>query len=567
MSPLLSLAKTRVGGYLYTTMAVPYTLREMMLRSFRDFDESLAYAVTDGSRYRYRDIAYAVAGFHRLFSRYGIQKGDRIALIGESHPSWPAAYLAVVSSPAVVVPILQEFPVADVVSVLEHSGARLILASQKQNARIGDSVEATSLDVKLIELESNFAAYIDAADSSEPDDEPVGLDGPHPDDTAAIIYTSGTTGHSKGVVLTHGNITSNIDASDTCAYFKHGEKMLSILPLAHTYECTLGMLLPFSRGATVHYLDRPAAPTVLMAAMQSVQPDLMLAVPLLIEKIVRSRVVPALSKGAVGVLRRIPILSRLIYRAAGRKLKAAFGGKIRFFGIGGAPLAADVEDILYRIGFPYALGYGLTETAPLLAGSSPGDNRRRTIGPVIPDVEIRIEDGEILARGPNVMKGYYKNPEMTAEVLDEDGWFSTGDLGSFDATGRLRIDGRKKSVIIGANGENIYPEAIESVLTQDPTVEEALVIKRGTQLIAMVRFNYELLSSATGTAAETVADFAKDAGAAIGDAGEVVQRYLEQLRRKANERLSAFARISEVIEQIDPFEKTPTLKIKRYLYH
>jgi len=547
-------------------MKSPYTIRDLMLRSFSEFDESIAYEITDGSRFRYRDIAHAVAGFHRLFSQHGIAAGDRVALLGESHPSWPAAYLAIVSWPAVVVPILQDFPIIDVASVLDHSNAKLLLATKKQIARIHDAPESAMPDITILELESSFATFVDSADSTEPDDEPARHDGPLPDDTAAIIYTSGTTGHSKGVVLSHANITSNLDASDTCAYIQPGERLLSILPLAHTYECTLGMLLPFSRGATVAYLDRPAAPTVLMAALESVKPDLMLAVPLLIEKIVRSRVVPALSTGAVGVLRRIPILSRFIYRAAGRKLKAAFGGRIRFFGIGGAPLAADVEDVLYRIGFPYALGYGLTETAPLLAGSSPGHNRRGTIGPVIPGVEIRIEDGEILARGPNVMKGYYKNPEMTAEVLDEEGWFSTGDIGSF-VNGRLRIDGRKKSVIIGANGENIYPEAIESVLAQDPTVEEALVIKRGNRLVAMVRLNYEKLAEFTGTAAGTVVDIAKGAGTAIGDAGGAAGKYLESLRRRANEHLSAFSRIAEIVEQSDPFEKTPTFKIKRYLYH
>lgn len=533
-----------------------------MVRAFRNFDESTAYEVTSGERYRYRDIAYAVAGFHRLFSQLGVRKGDRIALIGENHPAWPAAYLAVVSWPAVVVPILPDFPVDDVVSVIEHSGAKVVLASGKQRLRIG----ATLPGVEIFDLGTNFTEYVAAADQTDPGDEMGVLDGPHPDDIAAIIYTSGTTGHSKGVMLTHANITSNIEASDTFAYVQPGERLLSVLPLAHAYECTIGMLIPFSRGATVHYLDRPAAPTVLMAALSSVRPHLMLVVPLLIEKVVRSRVVPSLSTGLVGVLRRIPIISRVVYRAAGRKLKAAFGGRIRFFGIGGAPLARDVEDVLSKIGFPYALGYGLTETAPLVAGSSPRRQRRHTIGPPVPGVEVRIRDGEILVRGPSVMAGYYRDTEMTSEVLDEDGWFATGDLGSFDAGGRLRVDGRKKTVILGANGENIYPEAIESVLAQDPTVEEALVVKRGTGLVAMVRLNYEKLATVTESAADTVVGFAKGAGSAIGDASDAAQRYLEQLRRRVNERLSAFARITEVIEQIDPFEKTPTLKIKRYLY-
>ncbi len=546
-------------------MTTQLTIRDLMVRSFRSYKESIAYEITDGRSYRYRDIAHAVAGFHRLFSQSGVKPGDRIALIGENHPAWPAAYLAIVSYPAVVVPILQEFPAEDVGSVIDHAEVHIVLASQKQAARIAPALKGHA-SLTVIELEPSFEEYVAAADERDGDTVDTSHDGPHPDDVAAIIYTSGTTGHSKGVVLTHANITSNIEAADTCAYIQKDEHLLSLLPLAHTYECTLGMLLPFSRGATVHYLDRPAAPTVLMEALASVRPQLMLAVPLLIEKIVRNRVVPGLSHGLVGVLRRIPILSRVIYKAAGKKLRAAFGGRIRFFGVGGAPLAADVEKILSRIGFPYAIGYGLTETAPLLAGSSPQIQRRGVIGPPIPGVEIEIRDGEIVARGPNVMKGYYRDPEQTREVLNEEGWFSTGDLGSFDSRGYLRVDGRKKTVIIGANGENIYPEAIESVIAQDPNVEEALVLKRGTKLIAMVRLNYEKLAAVSENAADTVKDLARDTGAAIGDATESAQRYLEKLRREVNDRLSVFSRIGEMVEQIDPFEKTPTFKIKRYLY-
>ena len=292
----------------------------------------------------------------------------------------------------------------------------------------------------------------------------------------------------------------------------------------------------------------------------------MLAVPLLIEKIVRGRVVPQLDKPLVKVLRSIPGVGRLIYRAAGRKLNAAFGGALRFFGIGGAPLAADVEAILYRSGFPYAIGYGLTETSPLIAGTSPGRNYPRSTGTPTPGVSVRIRDGEIQARGPNIMKGYYRDPERTAEVMTDDGWFRTGDLGEIDGRGLLYVKGRSKTVILGSNGENIYPEAIESILNQFRGVVESLVVQKGSRLVARVRLDYEQFERHAKSLASSAVEAVERAGSAAVDAAEHASAYLEEMRVKANARLSAFSRLSDVIEQIEPFEKTPTFKIKRYLY-
>jgi long-chain acyl-CoA synthetase len=351
---------------------------------------------------------------------------------------------------------------------------------------------------------------------------------------------------------------------------KPGERMLSILPLAHTYECTLGMLIPFSRGAQVSYLARPASPSYLMKSLATVRPHLMLAVPLLIEKIVRGKVIPQLSTGLVSKLKALPLLDRLIYRKAGAKLVRAFGGRLRFFGIGGAPLAADVESVLYRMGFPYAIGYGLTETAPLLAGTSPDANHLRSTGLPTPGVEIRIHEGEIQAKGPNIMKGYYRDPERTAEVFTEDGWFRTGDLGELDAAGRLFVKGRSKTVLLGSSGENIYPEAIESVINQFTGVEESLVTQEGSRLVARVKLDYENLSdsarSMAGDAARRAGDAAGAAADAAGNAADHAKAYLNDLRKRLNERLSSFNRISEIREQEEPFAKTPTSKIKRYLY-
>lgn len=526
-------------------MNQPETLRDILGNSVTACPEQIAFRFTGETGYTYREMGAAAAGIQRELRDLHVKKGDRVALLGESQPAWPAAYLAITASAAVVVPILTEFTPGDVRGILDHSGARILIVSRRQQERCGDRLAAEGV-VELI-LEDLFSRSLESrVEGSRPaGDESFPI---APDDTAAIIYTSGTTGHSKGVELSHKNIVSNVIASDVFAGVQQGESMLSLLPLAHTYECTLGMILPFSRGAAVTYLDRPVSPTVLAKALQEVRPQLMLAVPLLIEKLVRARVMPKLNKPIVRALRSIPGVRERIYRGAGKKLLEAFGGRLRFFGIGGAPLAADVEDFLFRARFPYAIGYGLTETAPLLAGTSPGTNARRSTGTVVPGVEIRIQDGEIQARGPNIMKGYYRDPEQTAAVFTEDGWFRTGDLGEFDALNRLYVKGRRKTVIIGSSGENIYPEAIESVINQFRGVVESLVIEQGGRLVARVILDYEQFS-------EQLREYAENTGA-----------YLEGIRKQVNERLSSFSRLSELVEQKEPFEKTPTFKIKRYLY-
>jgi long-chain acyl-CoA synthetase len=529
------------------------TTREIVENSVASFPDHVAFRVTGGVEYTYRQMGDAIRGLHGVLAALKTDAGDRVALLSESQPAWPAAYLAVTSSAAVIVPILTEFTVDDVNGILEHSGARVLIISRRHRERCGEKLDTRQCTVLILEelfddaLKRGHEERTASASVGRETGLPVETR-PSPESTVAIIYTSGTTGHSKGVELTHRNIVSNVFSSDVFAGIQPGESLLSLLPLAHTYECTLGMLLPFARGACVTYLDRPASPTVLVNALKEARPHLMLAVPLLIEKMVRARVMPKLNKPAVKVLRALPGVSRLIYKSAGRKLTAAFGGRLRFFGIGGAPLSADVEDFLYRSGFPYAIGYGLTETAPLLAGTSPHANTRRSTGTNCPGVELRIHDGEIQARGPNIMKGYYRDPEQTAEVFTEDGWFRTGDLGEFDARGRLYVKGRKKTVIIGSSGENIYPEAIESVINQFRGVVESLVIEQGGRLIARVILDYEQL-------AEQLREYADNTGA-----------YLEQIRKDVNSRLTSFSRLTELREQKEPFEKTPTFKIKRYMY-
>lgn len=523
-------------------MKTPTTLRDLVAVSAEQFGDQVAFRTIHTEGITRNRIAEAVTHMHRFFLEHSIAAGDRVVLLGESQPAWPLAYLGITSWGAVVVPVLTDFPVADIRAITEHSGASMVIASQRQGDRLGG--DGAEISVPVVILEELFSRVV------SPDGPGGAVEVPPvtPDDCAAILYTSGTTGHSKGVMLTHSNILSNVYAANSFAGVQPGEEMLSVLPLAHTYECTLGMLLPFAMGATVNYLDRTMSPTVLLQALAVVRPHLMLAVPLLIEKTVRARVMPRLRRFPVSILRRIPLVGGVIYRAAGKKLVAAFGGRLRFFGIGGAPLAADVERVLHRSGFPYAIGYGLTETAPLLAGTSPGTNALRSTGTVVPGVEIRIRDGEIQARGPNVMPGYYRNEEQTREVFTDDHWFRTGDLGTFDRRGRLYVQGRIKTVIIGSGGENIYPEPIEAVINQCVGVVESLVVDAGGRLVARVLLDVEQL-------AEQYQEYAQNTA-----------RYLEKIRKQVNEQVSSFARIAEFIEQTEPFEKTPTMKIKRYLY-
>ncbi len=524
-------------------MDTPQTTRELVHESVRRFGDGIAFRTIHQEGVSFAAMGCAVAGIRRRLALLGVEPGDRVLLLSESQPAWPAAYLGITSFGARVVPVLTEFIPEDVISILDHSEASVCILSRKHRERLGTLMDGKQATVVI--LEDLFAEAL-AAGANDGEDQLPALT---KDDVAAIIYTSGTTGHSKGVVLTHGNILSNVFASDTFAGVQPGEEMLSLLPLAHTYECTLGMLLPFAMGATVNYLDRTVSPSVLLKALELVKPHLVLAVPLLIEKTVRAKVMPKLNKPPVKYLRRIPGLGGVIYRAAGKKLVAAFGGRLRFFGIGGAPLAADVEDVLFRSGFPYAIGYGLTETAPLLAGTSPGANTRRSTGTVVPGVEVRIRDGEIQARGPNIMQGYYRNEEQTSEVFTDDGWFRTGDLGEFDAENRLYVKGRIKTVIIGSSGENIYPEAIEAVINQFTGVVESLVLEKGGRLVARVLLDYEQLAA-------QYREYADNAG-----------QYLEKVRRQVNEKMSTFSRLTELVEQSEPFEKTPTMKIKRFRYY
>ena len=370
------------------------------------------------------------------------------------------------------------------------------------------------------------------------------------DELAAIIYTSGTSGNSKGVMLSGNNMLSCAQFCLKFVKLSSRDRLLSVLPLAHSYECSIGLLAPLMSGASITYIDKPPSPSVLLSAVKVVRPTAMTSVPLLIEKIYNNAIMPKLRESK---LYKFLLTRPLAIRAAGRKLISALGGCIRFFGIGGAPLSLEVEKFLHRAGFPYSTGYGLTEAAPLVAGNTPGRFPVRCAGTAPKGVSIRIakcetncdaSEGEIQVRGPNVMMGYYNDTERTQEAFTSDGWLRTGDLGCIDKKGRLQIRGRLKTLILGSSGENIYPEEIEGLLGSSQLIEDALVYsgKKG-ELVALVRLT----------------DTAKMAADAI-------EHKLEELRSWVNKKLSVFSRLSRIEIKDEPFEKTPTMKIKRYLY-
>jgi long-chain acyl-CoA synthetase len=472
----------------------------------------------------------------------------------------------------VAVPVLPDFNTHELQNVILHSEAKMVFVSKSLEYKISevkaDSVKTlVSLDDFIVLKGKNFAFIENVLPRNTYD--------PDENELAILLYTSGTTGDSKGVMLTQKNVIFNAIQGDNIQSIGENERFLSVLPLSHTYENTLGLILPILKGANVTYLRKPPTASVLLPAMKSVKPHLMLTVPMIIEKVYRNSVLPQIEKKVVTrILYKFPPTRKLLNRVAGKKLYQTFGGNLKFFGIGGAKLDGKVEQFLREAKFPYAIGYGLTETSPILAGSNPSMTRYQAIGPKVIEIELKINnpdkhtgEGEIWAKGPNIMMGYYKNEEKTREVLTEDGWFKTGDLGVFDKDGWLSHKGRLKNMIVGANGENIYPEEIESLINNFKHVAESIVIQKKGQLVAMVHFNREELEQRVR---EMKADFTHKIDEKMEEISQMVDATInelaDELKHYINTRVSKSSRIQALIIQPDPFEKTATLKIKRYLY-
>ncbi len=572
------------------------TLAELAIVTAEQHGTKKAYSLVteagETGELSYADFGRLIRGFAGVLSQIGIKQGDRVLILAENRPEWAIAYFGIAVAGAVTVPVLVDFLPEHIGTVASHAEIKAICATAKTLGKILSAGIDPSIPVLRLDAmdKESIGVAIQGKDSRIPLKAPATFPAVEEKDLASIIYTSGTTGKSKGVMLSHKNIVFDAIACRSIIKTYPRDRFLSVLPLAHSYECTIGLVIATLNGASTAYLDRPPSPVALLPALKLIRPTFMMTVPLIMEKVYRNKIQPALETHP---LYKLPLTRGIAIKAAGKKLMGTFGNSLRFFGIGGAALAPDVEAFLYGAGFPYAIGYGLTETAPMLAGAPPFKTVLRSTGPAMKGVQLRIMDsegrviagtgapdggkplaeGEIQAFGPNVMLGYYKDPERTKEVFTEDGWFKTGDLGCLDAKGRLFIRGRLKAMILGASGENIYPEEIESVLNASGLVEESLVYEgEKGELVALVVLNEKTrtLIAAAEDAAENVAHTLEDAARSVGDAASATAtragEILNDLKMGANKRLAAFSRIKRVEIHHEPFEKTATQKIKRFLY-
>lgn len=537
-----------------------YTLPAMLRNSFDQYGarSSLVFAGEENRTYAQLEEEISLVG--RQLIAFGIAKGDKVAILSTNMPNWGIAYFAIATIGAIVVPILPDFSIAEITNIVEHSDSKVLFVSENLSSKIDQFKTDPSkviIGIETFEIISGSDAFEIITPESIP------FETVEEDDLLSIIYTSGTTGNSKGVMLTHKNIVWDAEHGGLVHQITFNDRFLSLLPLSHTYENTIGFIYPVMYGASVHYIKKLPTPSVLIPALQAVKPTVMLTVPLIIEKIYKKQIEPKFSKNIfVRILYGILPIRLLLNRIAGKKLMKTFGGKLIFFGIGGAKLDSKVEKFLHEAKFPYSIGFGLTETAPLIAGAGPKVTRLNTIGPTMPGDEIKINQpdrktgqGEIWVKGPNVMKGYYKEPALTKEVITEDGWFKTGDLGLFDKKGYLAFKGRLKNMIVSASGENIYPEEIESVINNFKNVVESLVIQRKGKLVALVRLNMEELE-AQFQAFRDQADLYN----------EKLDDLLAELQLYVNSHVNKFSQVQLVLIQPEPFERTPTQKIKRFLY-
>ena len=487
----------------------------------------------------------------KKLTQYGIGAGDKVAILSQSMPNWSVAFFSIVPFGRIAIPILPDSSPNEVTNILEHSESKVIFVSQKLASKV--SQECRDKMTLVID--------IDTFEVIQADDQQFTCDGrtsiPTPDDIATIIYTSGTTGSAKGVVLSHRNLASNVITCYHACKRTEKDRWLSVLPMAHTLEMTLSMLYPMYCGATVYYLPKPPVASLLMKALKIVKPTTMLTVPLIIEKVYKGSVLPTIRKSRTLTWMN-ENMNGLMCRIIGMKLKATFGGHISFYGIGGAKLDPEVENFLLKAKFPYAIGYGLTETSPLLGYSMKGWRTVGSFGYPVYNVKLRLDnvnpetgEGEIVAKGPNVMLGYYKDPSRTKSVFTEDGWFRTSDIAVQDEKGRFFIKGRNNNMILGPSGENIYPEEIENVINNVEGVSESIVVERDGKLVALVQPD------------ENYIQWDK-----VGEDKlyEKLDAWKAKLLKITNKNVSKASQVSSVEVMKEPFEKTATQKIRRFKY-
>jgi len=525
---------------------------------------------TKKTTFMYSDVAAEIARIHIIFNECQIQRGDKISLVGKDNARWCIAYMATITYGAIIVPILQDFNPNDIHHIINQSESNILFVSDRiwdsleedkigevrgvfsladfrcLHQRDGENIQnlMSSLDEKMKELYPNGFSANDIKYAEVDNDEVV-----------EINYTSGTTGFSKGVMLTGNNLAGNVTYAQTLDIMFRGDRELCFLPLAHAYSCAFNLLVPMAVGAHVYLLGKVPSPKILMKAFEEIRPNLILTVPLIIEKIYKNMILPQLNKRPIKLALTIPLLQARIYAQIRKNLIDAFGGCFCEVIVGGAPMNQEVSDFLHKIKFPFTIGYGMTECGPLISYDDHSEYVLRSCGQILKGImEVRIDSddpyntvGEIQVRGENVMKGYYKNEAATAEVFTKDGWLRTGDLGTIDKNNRLFIRGRSKTMLLGPSGQNVYPEGIESKLNNLPFVMESLVVERKGKLVALVYPDYEMVDS-------------------LGISHSDLPEIMEENRKGLNKELASYEGISSIQLYPTEFEKTPKRSIRRYLY-
>ena len=601
------------------------TLKELLNCSTKAYANNKFLCIIGGSYYTFKSFGEKVKEIAALVHKNNAQSGDRIGILCQSMPNWGVAFMSCAAYGKIAVPMLPDFSETEIKNIIEHSECKGLFVSKRLYHKISDEMKER-LDF-IIEVDD--FKVLKGETCNESSNAEVEKMSSAVEDLATIIYTSGTTGNSKGVMLTHGNLCSHVKIANKMRPSFEWDVWLSVLPLSHTLEFSLSFLLPMLAGASVYYLDRPPVPKLLMQALKEVRPTTMLTVPMIIEKIYKGAVLPKINANPIMAKMYKSVIGRkLINKIVGKQLRETFGGRMRFYGIGGAKLDGTVERFLLEANFPYAIGYGLTECSPLLAGATPDLVKWQTTGPAVPEVELKINnpdpvtgEGEIVAKGPNIMPGYYKNPQATADAFTEDGWFRTKDLGYIDEKGWLSIRGRLNSMIVGPSGENIYPEEIETVINTHAVVAESVVTMTKGALIAKVCIQPDKIEAITKMKDEALAAYRekklqlmeayeakkqewlkeyegkKDEWKAEYDQmrREMYRSYVEKKEEAAavylakkeeakkaleakmkewekeiqsyvNDKVNKFSKISQVELRTEAFEKTATQKIKRYLY-
>lgn len=541
-------------------------LKDSIVRNW----DNMALSDLGGINYQYKDVALLMAKLHIIFDAAGLRPGDKVAICGKNSSDWAVIFLSCLTAGVIAVPILHEFKADMVHHLINHSGSRLLFVDaaiwenldEKVMPDLVGAIYISELGMplsrseRLTDTRNNLNEYFGRKYPYSFDKKDVDFYEDKPDELAVISYTSGSTGMSKGVMLAYVSFWSNVRfCLDNLDFLKPGQGVVNMLPLAHLYGLTIDMIHPFCKGCHLHFLTRLPSPKVILKAFADVRPTLIITVPLILEKIIRNNVFPLLDKPVMKLLLKVPFLDDRLLAKIKENLLAAFGGNLKEIIVGGAPLNPDVEKFLYRIGFPVTVGYGMTECGPLISYASSSISKPRSVGRIVDRMEVCIDSpdpltvpGNILVRGENLMKGYYKNDKATREVFpDDSGWMNTGDMGIIDEEGHIFIMGRSKTMILGPSGQNIYPEEIEQKLNILPYVSESLIIDDGGSLVALIHPDFEAANDQH-----------------LDDAA--IENIMDDNLETLNAMLPAYSKVKRYKIMDVEFEKTPKRSIKRFLY-